>query len=54
MKCIHATAALAETHVVKLFEHPRLRSHMKDRLPALTRLFPTLSKGRGKAASIRH
>jgi hypothetical protein len=44
MKCIHRTAALAQNHVAMLFKHPRLRSHLEKRLPALSRLFPVLKK----------
>lgn len=42
MKCFHRTAALGQYHVGMLFEHPRLRSHLKKRLPALSRMFPVL------------
>ena len=44
LKCIHEARALEEKEVAKLFKHPRLRSHLNNHLPALSRLFPVLKK----------
>ena len=44
LKCIHGARALGEKDVAKLFKHPRLRCHLNNRQPALSRLFPILKK----------
>jgi hypothetical protein len=44
LKSIHKARALGDKEVGKLFKHPRLRCHLNNRLPALSRLFPALKK----------
>lgn len=52
MKCFHKTAALGQHHVGMLFKHPRLRSHLRKRLPALLRLFPVLNTAAGPSITL--
>jgi hypothetical protein len=51
LKCVHGARALGEKDVAKLFKHPRLRCHLNNRLPALSRLFPVLKKLTGNGSS---